>query len=297
MSEEITAKLTGARAGGLYFTAMTCIFVIISFIGQTILTAAGCTGVLYYFISSLFSIISMFTVITAVNFARHEKLSLGRYMRKCSPKYAGYSVLFAAGMFLGLGFVNALAARLVISLGGRVNGIELPVESPFALILFLFCYAFLPAIEEEAFFRGLITESLSRAKIVPAAFCSAAAFALYHGSLTQLLYQFIYGVGLFFIAKKSGSALPGAIAHFINNAAVLVFSYVGIEIDLFNPFIIAGGVILLAAFVWLIARDKSDIKTEPAEKNEVSRFFVPFGAIGTAVFVVTMIANALQGAV
>ena len=200
-------------------------------------------------------------------------------------------------MFFGFGFINTVAARLVISLGGRVNEIELPVESPFALILFLFCYALLPAIEEEAFFRGLITESLSRAKIVPAAFCSAAAFALYHGSLTQLLYQFIYGVGLFFIAKKSGSALPGAIAHFINNAAVLVFSYAGIEIDLFNPFIIAGGVILLAAFVWLIARDESDIKTEPAEKNEVSRFFVPFGAIGTAVFVVTMIANALQGAV
>lgn len=297
MSGEITAKLTGARAGGLCFTAMTCIFVIISFIGQTILTAAGCTGVLYYFITSLFSIISMFTVITAVNFARREKLSLGRYMRKCSPKYAGYSVLFAAGMFLGFGFINTVAARLVISLGGRVNEIALPVESPFALILFLFCYALLPAIEEEAFFRGLITESLSRAKIVPAAFCSAAAFALYHGSLTQLLYQFIYGVGLFFIAKKSGSALPGAIAHFINNAAVLVFSCAGIEIDLFNPFIIAGGVILLAAFVWLIARDESDIKTEPAEKNEVSRFFVPFGAIGTAVFVVTMIANALQGAV
>lgn len=294
MNEEIRAKLTGARAGGLFFTAMTCIFVIISFIGQTILKAANCTGVLYYFISSLFSVLSMFTVVTAVNSARHEKLSLGRYMRKCSPKYAGYAVLFAAGMFLGLGFVNSLAARIVFSLGGRVNEINLPMESPFALILFLFCYALLPAIEEEAFFRGLITESLSRAKIVPAAFCSAAAFALYHGSLTQLLYQFIYGVGLFFIAKKSGSALPGAIAHFINNAAVLVFSYAGIVIDLFNPYIIAGGAVLLAVFVWLVARDKSAISPEQTEENEVSRFYVPFGAIGTAVFVVTMIAGAMQ---
>lgn len=294
MSREVIAKLTGARAGGLCYAAMTCIFVIVSFIGQTILNAAGCTGVLYYFISSLFSVVSMFAVITAINSVRHEKLSLGRYMRKCSPKYAGYAVLFAAGMFLGLGFVNALAARLVISLGGRVSEIELPMESPLALILFLFCYALLPAIEEEMFFRGLITESLSRAKVVPAALCSAAAFALYHGSLTQLLYQFIYGIGLFFIAKKSGSALPGAIAHFINNAAVLVFGYAGIEMDLFNPYIIACGAILLAAFVWLIARDKSDIKTEQAEKREVSRFYVPFGAIGTAVFVVTMIAGALQ---
>lgn len=294
MRENEFSTPLGAREGGLCYTAMVCVFVLISFLGQTILRATGCTGVLYYFISSLFSVLSMLTIVIAVSVYRRERVSLGRYMRKCSPKYAGYAVLFAAGMFLGLGFVNSLAARMVVSLGGRVNEINLPMESPFALILFLFCYALLPAIEEEAFFRGLITESLSRAKIVPAAFCSAVAFALYHGSLTQLLYQFIYGVGLFFIAKKSGSALPGAIAHFINNAAVLVFSYAGIVIDLFNLYIIAGGAVLLAVFVWLVARDKSDISPEQTEENEVSRFYVPFGAIGTAVLVVTMIAGALQ---
>lgn len=298
MRENEFSTPLGAREGGLCYTAMVCIFVVISFLGQTILRATGCTGVLYYFISSLFSIISMFTVITAVSVYRRERVSLCALMRKCSPKYAVYAVIFAVGMFMGLGFVNTLAARLVISLGGTVNTIELPTESPFALILFLFCYAFLPALGEEAFFRGLLAESLSHAKALPAALCSAAAFALYHGSLTQLLYQFIYGVGLFFIAKKSGSALPGAIAHFINNAAVLVLEYAKANIDLFNPFIIAVGIVLLAVFVWLTTRAKVfEVNSDAAIKHEASRFFIPFGAIGAAICVITMIAAAVQGAV
>ena len=166
--------------------------------------------------------------------------------------------------------------------------------------------AVIPAIAEETFFRGAIAFGTSGAKLFAGAAFSGIIFALYHCSLSQLLYQFIYGAILYILAKKSGSVFPSAVAHFLNNFAVITLTFFGAEVNLFSPVLIASGIaalMLAAALIFFIDRkavrdtvergktaekatateagkSKTTKEAENEEKFSVKDFFLPFGAVG-----------------
>jgi membrane protease YdiL (CAAX protease family) len=52
-------------------------------------------------------------------------------------------------------------------------------------------------------------------------------FGMFHGSLHRLLPTTILGVMMSFIAWRSGSILPAMLAHFLNNAILVVLARVG----------------------------------------------------------------------
>lgn len=95
------------------------------------------------------------------------------------------------------------------------------------LIVNLFVIALLPALGEELFFRGMLQKILVR--LVRSAhfavFLSALIFSSMHfqfyGFLPRLILGMVYG----YFYLWSGSIWLPAIAHFINNAIPVVFSY------------------------------------------------------------------------
>ena len=139
------------------------------------------------------------------------------------------------------------------------------------------------AIVEELFFRGLILGSLKGVKVHYAVLISALCFSMYHSSVAQLVYQFVYGVALGYLMVVAKSVVPCIFAHFVNNFAVLCFEYFKVNIDLYNSIIIAIGSLCLAIFatvVFLILRKRSKAQNqqqEQVEKGEVKRFFFPVG--------------------
>ncbi len=285
--------------GGFLFTLMICAYVIISFLGQLLLTLFGVTnGVLYYAVNSTFSVIAIFLVIVPLKAKRQEKGLFGRYFKKFSLEYVFLAVVFAFGMFMGLGFLNSLIEKAFQGMGVNSSSSALPLNGFLSYIVFVVFYAVLPAVVEEIFFRGLLYENLQGCNKVLTALCIAFAFSVYHGSVYQTIYQFIYGLGLTVLVIKSGSIIPGVIAHFVNNFAVLTIEYFKIPFDLFNPITVVIGIALLVFFVlFMLLSNRRTEKPlqESVQKSEekIGKFFIPYGIFGIAVCVLTIVLGVL----
>ena len=265
-----------AKRGGFIYTATLLLFLAVSVLGQWVLKLAGATETVYFAVSSLFSV----SVLAAAAFFSTRGKPKMPYIGKFSYKFIVPALLLAFGMFLGLGFLNLLVAKVVKSIGGVVIDVKIPLDTPFQFVLFTITLCILPALFEEMFFRGEILDNLSGVRKISGILTVALCFALYHLSIIKFCYQFIYGVGLSVLALKAKSVIPSIIAHFINNFFVLAVEYFKIRIDLFNPFIIGVGVVLLAGFaVFMIFVDRKK-KTQTEPKESAISFYFPFGAVG-----------------
>ena len=249
-------KLYGRKFGGAVFSIVMLLYIFINFVGGLIVIAAGETagGIVYVAVSALFSVIAILTVLLFISIRRGEHLFTTVNARKFSAVFILCSVLLSFGMFSGFGFINVAISSFIESIGGKVVNSGIVVDSPISLIMFLVLYALLPALFEEFLFRGLILSALG--KNIVAAVISGLIFALYHCNIAQFVYQFLYGFALALLAIKSGSVLPSVISHFINNAAVLIFMYFKFDVPLFNPVLIACGVVIFALFIVLIFRKR-----------------------------------------
>lgn len=282
-------NFNGAKSGGFIYTATLLLFLVIALIGRAVLNAFNVSDTVYYAVNSLFSVSAF--LCAACFFARFN--GINRFFTKFAPVYLVSSVLLAAGMFLGLGFLNSLVAEGVQRIGGVVYDSHIPLDTPFQYVLFTVLLCVFPAFAEEIFFRGLLNERLSNANRTAGVFTVALCFALYHGSVAQLFYQFIYGLGLGFLTLKAKSVIPAVVTHFLNNFAVLSVEYFKISINLKSVVLIIVGSALLVNFVlFLIFYDNA-----PSQKNEnsesVREFYIPFGGIGVIVAAILIILSAL----
>jgi len=116
--------------------------------------------------------------------------------------------------------LEAKAAAITIEL--------LSFTSPWEFLLALAIVAVLPAICEEWAFRGVIMQHLVRwtGRIALPVVLTAVYFSLLHlqphGFFARIFLGAVYGV----LTVLSGSLLPAMLAHFVNNASVVVKAYV-----------------------------------------------------------------------
>ncbi len=83
-----------------------------------------------------------------------------------------------------------------------------------------------PAIAEEFAFRGFLFGTLKdKYKPWVAIVVSAVLFGAYHMNLLQFVGGLMMGIGLGYVAYKSGSIWIGVIMHFINNGLSVIFQY------------------------------------------------------------------------
>ena len=207
-----------AKNGGLAFIAFIAVYLLLALILQPLAVLIFGEGSLWYTaVCSLFSVLAIFIVLMVYKRLTKIDFKSLTITQSFGGWYSFVSLLLAGGMFFGLGLINQLIASLVIKLGGNAGGTTIPLNDVGQLILFTITIALLPAIFEELFFRGFILNCFSGMKSWVAILVSATCFSLYHGSATQLIYQFIYGVGLGFVAHNARSVFPCIIAHFLNN--------------------------------------------------------------------------------
>ena len=99
-----------------------------------------------------------------------------------------------------------------------------------SLVVSLFLFAATPAICEEVFFRGVILRGLlTRVPPGTAIALSAAMFGIYHVDLYRLVPTTLLGGMLGFLAWRSGSVGPSILAHFLNNAVLVVLGAAGLD--------------------------------------------------------------------
>ena len=100
-----------------------------------------------------------------------------------------------------------------------------PSDGGRGTLLTLFLMALTPAICEEALFRGPILRGL-RTRLPPAgaAILTGLLFGIYHADPWRLVPTAILGVALSGIALASDSIIPAMVAHFVNNACLILIA-------------------------------------------------------------------------
>lgn len=290
-----------AVTGGVSFSAATVIYIFVSLaVGIIINLSAIETGsdafvYLSYIAAPLALAPAVFGVMTFRKIKFREAFPL-----KCHTKYYLIAVLLIFGLLFSLGWVNDVTIMFFKLFGyvPRTQESYFPDITGWKIIPAFIVIAVLPAIFEEALFRGLLLNSTENGVgSIRAIFIVGFCFSLFHGSPEQTVYQFISGCVFAFVAVRSRSIMPSVLMHFINNGLLVIlyacgaFSEDGSSLVLSQSgnitLICVSAACFVGGFVWLILDKTALKKTVP---GEVKNFFI-FASVGILLLAVIWISN------
>jgi sodium transport system permease protein len=152
-------------------------------------------------------------------------------------------ILLATRMRYDLGFcrprVRFVVAAILVGITAWYLGLQLvlAIEPPISeqglptviesgsLVPRLLGLALWPALAEEIVFRGALARGLAgRTRWWIGVLGSTVVFAAYHGVVAQMLGVLPIALALGMLAVRSGSVLPGMLAHLINNVIALLLA-------------------------------------------------------------------------
>ena len=137
------------------------------------------------------------------------------------------------------------AAEVLPLTDGTVRSVPMP-ETAADAVLYLVTVAAIPAIAEEAFFRGsLLTGLLDGSRRGTAVLLTAVFFALLHGSIANLPSLLVSSFLLTLLMLRSGSLAAPVLTHFFYNISAFVWR----EIPLWGSLLSGAALIVLAAYI------------------------------------------------
>lgn len=253
--------------------------------------------------------ICSFAVYLAIYFIynKTQKIEYSAIKPKFKMKWHTYLLLIMIGVvsLFGIQYFIGVVDNFLKLVGYPLEA-GLPTINPTSwgtYILAVFLLAVIPAIEEELFFRGIILNGLrSRFNDIASVLLSAFMFALMHGNLQQLVYPFILGTIMGWIALRTGSLVSSVIVHFINNFLVVTMAFVknitGFSFmlpDVWWFYLIAVGLLALTGGIYFIV-DKFYFKHKSYEEVEktstkTSQFIYISLGVGAFMFLFLTVAS------
>lgn len=157
----------------------------------------------------------------------------GRYKISAICEYkAPKKELFWPLAALGLGFCTVgeimtnIFASTMSFFGIEPAGASLEFgDGLFGIILSTVGVAIIPPLVEEFAMRGVVMGMFRRFGDGFAILVSAMLFGFMHGNLVQIPFAFVAGLGLAFVAIKSGSIWTAVFVHLLNNATAVLEEY------------------------------------------------------------------------
>lgn len=282
-----------AKTGGLaYSIASTCLL-FVSLLVSVIITLSSLKGEddAFVYLSYLASPVGIAIASALVLKFRSVPFGTAFPLLPKNPsraewKYYLIGFMMTVGLLFSLSWINTGFTELLKLCGYTPRKDYLPNLSGGLIVPALIVVAVIPAIAEEALFRGLILNtSVRELGTVRTVFIVGFLFSLYHGNVEQTAYQFICGCAFAFLAMRSQSVLPSVSAHFLNNALIIIFSAVGL-IDSAGVFAaplwlnivlgVLGGLAFIGGVVWLCF-DKGEVYG--CRKGALKDFFL-FASVG-----------------
>jgi sodium transport system permease protein len=147
------------------------------------------------------------------------------------PMLAGM-VAGVGGCYLVAAVVESVMERLLPvpeELREQLRRVILPPGGPRPFVVDAVMLALLPALCEEALFRGALLGALRPAGRAAAVGATALLFGFYHGSVWKLVPTALLGVLLGTAALRARSLWPAVAAHLANNVLVLLLVRSGWE--------------------------------------------------------------------
>lgn len=257
------------EASGAAFSAVVVGMLVISLLfSVAVVTVTQVTGAtteelaasdIYIYLSYLLYQVVFFGVTAWFLHTRRERLPAVGY-RKAGWQYFLLAAALAFGMLFSLGWLNDRIVLLFEKLGYELPTGSIPTLTGFGIAGALLVIAVLPALLEETIFRGVILEGMKDLGTVAACLLGGMLFSIFHQSPAQTVYQFLCGVVFTLLALRANSVLPAILAHFLNNAFILLnarFGWLdGVTGGGAVALYAASAVCLVGALVYLIAFDR-----------------------------------------
>lgn len=202
----------------------------------------------------------------------------GLRLRRVRPSIVVSSLLlglgtWATGMWVGRGLMD-------LGMQSMGQGLGVNLDSPLGFGVTLLVVAVGPGICEEVLFRGAIQGVLERRGKWFAVIVTAILFGLFHMSLEIAIPAAILGLFYGWVVVRTGSLVPGMLAHAANNAAAISFLYFldGEDPAWLLPCFFAIGAVAFVAILRLSASSQDEIADSPM--SEVPASLPLWGSIG-----------------
>lgn len=203
------------------------------------------------------------------SFFLFNKNKENKILSKPNPiKIIVYILISIVAFFVLYPIVNC-ADSLISKLGIKLNTISynLTTANYFISIISL---VLLPAICEELLFRGLIFKGLKPYGKTLSIMLTSVMFAIYHMSISQLVYPILFGCLLTAVMYKENNILYCILMHTVNNFIALTFSYLNINLVFNHWTYILLAIILTLFFIVALILFICKIKTEEKQKFTTS---------------------------
>ncbi len=298
---------TPAKAAGLTFSLAVILPLVLAIVFVFVLALSGAASGEYqkadWYLYANFLLSQISFALAALACFFYTKTPAKRVMGslKCRPKYLLLGFTMQIGL-LCLSELNTLFLQFLGGFGYVSAPILLPSMDGFGLIGVLFVVGVLPAVFEEILFRGILLGGLKSFRPIGAVLLCGGLFALFHQNPAQTLYQFCCGAAFALVALKAGSILPTMLAHFLNNAMILLLEKFNVNVfpmPVFLAMMLTSVICLAGTLVYLLVFDKKpkDVESKrESEENtrEKKRFFLT-AAVGIAVCALTWLVVLFAG--
>ncbi|HMK73233.1 MAG TPA: CPBP family glutamic-type intramembrane protease, partial [Myxococcaceae bacterium] len=183
----------------------------------------------------------------------------------------GTVLLGAGGWAVGMVVMSFLSRFEGAREYSRQLGDLLGKHGPLSLGESVLLVGLLPAVCEEACFRGVVLVGLGRTgSRWLAVVGSALAFGLFHFNPYHIVLATVLGLVLGYAAYESRSLLPGVLMHFVNNSLHMLLARVpSLEARFESPVVIGVGLVVTAAGLWLLRG--SAVRPGPDPSPSVTR--------------------------
>ena len=304
-NKKIEPKFTSVGFGSAYFSVAVVSILLASAIFSFVFILSGVSGdsVMdknwYKYLSYVLTPTAISLSLVLFTKANGERITEVCRVNKTSVKYYLHAILLTVATFFGLSGLNGYFIQFLQKFGYKYPEQSLPTFSAVNIILTVLTVCVIPAVTEEAFFRGVLTRSLGGANAVIACLIGGLYFSLFHMNPAQTPYQFALGFCYTLLALKSGSVLPTVIAHFLNNLIIVILYYAAPTFGGFTG--VAGivttvlGTAATALFVFLLLIGKKGEEGTGKEEYpyDYKTFFL-YSAIGVLACVFIWVSGLLQ---
>lgn len=184
-------------------------------------------NVWYVVIYSIINVAIYFGIYFFYN--KYKKIEYSAVKPRFKLKWHTYFMMIAIGAIVLFGtqyFIGAVDNFLSL-IGFPLNSSSMIDPKDWgSFILAVIVLALIPAIGEELIFRGVVLNGLrKRFSDVKAVLLTALLFALMHANLQQLVYPFLLGAVMGWVAVRTGSLISSIIIHFTNNFLVVLSAF------------------------------------------------------------------------
>jgi membrane protease YdiL (CAAX protease family) len=158
--------------------------------------------------------------------------------RRTTPKTMFFMLLISLVCIAAFLLVQFAFVDLFIFLNWETPNDALKIQNPGEYVTYVLFYSILiPAFEELVFrlgvfflaflfFEKIVFQKPTRLAPILAITISALAFALYHHSFNQLVYQFFLGLIFASAFYFTGNLLYSIFLHFINNFFIITYTFI-----------------------------------------------------------------------